>query len=350
MGDRSGIDSRAWLAWGAAVSVPLLAGRHPVLLAELLLIVLTVRAVCLPRSRRAGWGWLVRIAMIAVPIGVVFNMLTVHAGDRDLFRVPGDVPIVGGTVTLNAVIYGLLSGITIVTLVATGTTVAAGLDWSALMRVLPSRAATIAVAGSVAWAFLPQMSTSWREVREAQAARGHRFRGARDLIPLIVPVMAGGLDRSITMAEALESRGFGSSASASRTSTPSSIAIGGALTAAVVGLYLFAVGRSLAAGVALLVAVALGVLGGRSGASEVDRRPTHYRETRWTRADWGVTSGALAAIVATAITIQFRPEALRYEPYPVLDWPVTSPILTLGLALLLLPAVLAPVGPGKEES
>ncbi|HYH10973.1 MAG TPA: energy-coupling factor transporter transmembrane component T, partial [Thermomicrobiales bacterium] len=302
--DRAGIDSRTWLLWGAAVSVPLITGRHPVLIVELLLIVLAVRTVCLPPSRRMGWGWLVRLGAIAVPIGVVFNMFTVHAGDRDLFRVPSDVPIIGGTVTLNAVVYGLLSGLTVVALVATGTTVAAAIDWSALMRLVPARAAAIAVAGSVAWAFLPQLSTSWREIREAQAARGHRWRGVRDALPLIVPLMAGGLDRSVTMAEALESRGFGAVAPMRQASPWPAVAIGGALTTAVAGLYLFAVGRSVEAAASIVGAGVLSLVGAKGGAASSDTRTTRYRETSWARIDWTVAAGALAALVATTVTLQ----------------------------------------------
>jgi len=350
MDDHDGLDSRTWLLWGAAASVPLITGRHPVLLAELLLIVLAVRSVCTPPERRAGWGWLVRLGALAVPIGVLFNMFTVHAGDTRLFRVSDDLPLFGGTVTLNAAVYGLLSGLTVVALVAIGTTVAALIDWSALMRLVPPRAASIAVAGSVAWAFLPQLSTSWREIREAQTARGHRWRGARDAIPLIVPLMAGGLDRSVTMAEALEARGFGGTAPAGRRSAWPPAALGAALTMAVVGIYLFAVGRSLGAAGAILVAGVVALVGVRGGGPTAGIRSTRYRETVWTRADWLVCGGALTALVATVVTLQLQPEALRYEPYPSLDWPVTSPLLVLLLALLMVPAVVAPTGPAGRHT
>ena len=329
------------------MTAPLLTGRHPVVIVELLLIVFVVRSVALPPSRTAGWGWLVRLGMIAVPLGVIFNMFTVHAGNRELFRVPGNVPLIGGSITWNAVVYGLLSGLTIVALVAAGTTVAAAIDWSELMRLVPSRAANIAVAGSVAWAFLPQLSVSWREIREAQAARGHRWRGVRDVVPLVVPLMAGGLDRSISMAEALESRGFGVSMSGRRSSPLQAVAIGGALTAGTIGLYLFAVGQSLPAAVVVGGAALLGLAGMKGGSGSTAHKTTHYRTTRWSWADWIVATGAVASLVAVAATLQLQPAALRYEPYPSMDWPVTSPWLALALALLMLPAVIASASPGE---
>ena len=344
-----GLDVRVWLLWGLAAMIPLLSGRHPIVIATLLLTVLVVRAVCLPKETSAGWGWLVRLGMIAVPIGVVFNMLTVHAGDRRMFRIPSGVPIVGGDITWNALIYGLLSGATIVVLVATGTTVAAALNWSELMRHMPARAANVAVAGSVAWTFLPQLSKSWREIREAQTARGHQWRGVRDAVPLVVPLMAGGLDRSITMAEALESRGFGAQASVNKPSTWPSIAMAGSMTAAVAGLYLFAVGRSASAAVILLLAMFCGAVAIRPGASTHRHRSTHYRRRRWTQRDTVVATGAATAIATIAVYLQVLPETLRYEPYPAIVWPAASPWLVLALGMLMLPAVVAPTSSEAGE-
>jgi energy-coupling factor transport system permease protein len=338
----SRLDSRVWLAWGAAGSLPLLAGRHPIVILELLAVALVVRAVCLPPARTTSWSWLVRLSAMAVPIGIVFNIATVHAGDRLLATLPDGIPLFGGELTWNAAIYGALSGLAIVGLVLIGTTVAAGIEWNDLMRMLPARAAGLAVAGSVAWAFLPRLALSWREIREAQTARGHRWAGPRDAVPLVVPLLAGGLDRAILMAEALESRGFGASAprSASRAVTA---AVAAAVIAATTGLYLFAVGRGAPALALFLLAglllVAL-VVTGRDGAG---RGVTRYRTRQWTPADSIVLAGATVAMLTAAVALQFEPELLRWDPYPVLAWPAGSIWLPLGLASLLLPAVVAPV-------
>jgi energy-coupling factor transport system permease protein len=265
-----------------------------------------------------------------------------------ILRTPEALPVIGGVITWNAVVYGLLSGMTIVALVAAGTTVAAAIQWSALMRLLPARAATVAVAGSVAWTFLPQLATSWREIREAQAARGHRWRGARDAVPVVVPLLAGGLDRSLTTAEALEARGFGASGPSQPGIRWVAPAFGVALTGAVTGLYLFAIGRSLDAVIVIAFAAGLGILAARAG-SDVAVRPTHYRITALTRADAVVMTGAALAVVGLILALQLQPGALRYEPYPTLTWPVTSPLLAGALGMLLAPAVLAPAPAMESE-
>ncbi len=343
------LDTRAWLLWGAAASVPLLIGRHPFVIAQLLVIVLVVRAVCLPSKHIQGWSWLLRVGMAAVPLGVLFNTLTVHAGNAVLFRLPEELPLFGGRLTWNAMAYGLLSGVTIVVLIAIGTTVAAGLDWSALMRLIPARASGIAVAGSVAWAFLPQLTTSWREIREAQAARGHRWRGVRDVVPLVVPLLAGGLDRSITMAEALEARGFGAAAVSPRVGRLPAVAAGASLTAVVLALYLFVVGQSLLAAGAALGALVSAAVGLGVGGGEERVKPTRYRRVVWTQEDTVVAAGALLAVLATAVALQVEPSTLRYDPYPVMRWPSTELWLLLALSALMVPAAVAPAYRGAGE-
>ncbi len=338
----SRLDSRVWLIWGAAASLPLLAGRHPLVIAELLAIALVVRTVCLTPTRMMSWGWLVRLSALAVPIGILFNLATVHAGDRVIATIPDRIPLVGGVLTWNAAIYGALSGLAIVCLVLIGTTVAAGIEWSDLMRMLPARATGLAVAGSVAWAFLPRLALSWREIREAQTARGHRWSGPRDAVPLVVPLLAGGLDRAILMAEALESRGFG--ASAPRTSSRIGAAAAAvAIVAATTGLYLFAVGRGGEAAIIIAIAglaVTYLVVTGRNGAGP---RITRYRTRQWSLADTIVVVGALVAVLSIGAALQVRPDLLQWNPYPALSWPAGSLWLPLGLAALLVPAVVAPV-------
>ena len=337
----SRLDSRAWLAWGAAASLPLLAGRHPLLIVELLAIALVVRAVCLTPSRAMSWGWLARLSALAVPIGILFNLATVHSGDRVIVTLPDDIPLLGGDLTWNAAIYGALSGLAIVCLVLFGTTVAAGIAWSDLMRMMPARAAGLAVAGSVAWAFLPRLAQSWQEIREAQPARGHRWSGPRDAVPLVVPLLAGGLDRAVVMAEALESRGFG--AATPRSSSRADAMVGAvAIVAMTTGLYLFAVGRGVA-GLLLVaiagLAVATLVVTGRDGSGP---RITRYRTRHWALADTIVVAGAAIAVVSVVAALQTAPDLLRWNPYPTLAWPDGSAWLPLGLATLLLPAVVAP--------
>jgi len=333
------IDSRAWLAWGLAAMVPLLVARHPLLVLEELLIVLAVWNVWAQRAA-SGWRWIVRLAVVFLVVGVIFNVLTVHAGNQVLAILPDALPLVGGPLTLNALSYGVVSGATILTLVLVGTTVAAGLVWADLARALPPRLAPLAVAGSVAWAFLPGTAAAFRDIRETQAARGHRVRGARDLPPLIVPLLGGGLERAMTMAEALEARGFGGPAAAPGRAVGRWTMLG-ALGSGMLAAYAFAVGRAGLAVGGLAVTLVLAALTTR-GASPT-RPTTRYRELVWHPADRAVTGAAALALVAFLWRRWAVPEAAIFNPYPDLALPSTDPWMLVALAPLLVPAFLVPV-------
>lgn len=336
------LDSRAWLAWGASAIVPLLIARNPWVVAVILGCVLAVRRAWAPHHRH-GWGWIVRLAVIFMAVGVLFNALTVHSGNQVLFTIPDAVPLIGGRITLNAVAYGIVSGVAIVTLVLTGTTVAAGLVWADLMRVMPARVAPLAVAGSVAWSFLPGASRTFHEIRESQAVRGHRLRGTRDLPPLIVPLLGGALDQAITMSEALESRGFGAVVEARKTSAASRVALVIAIAAFLLVAYAGAVGQEPVALVAAVIGVTGGIVALRGAGA--GRRTTRYRPAQWREPDMLVAIASLCTILLFLWRSRVYPDAAIFNPYPNLHWPVLDLVMLASLALLAVPALLAPSSP-----
>lgn len=347
------LDSRAWLGWGLAAMTPLLLSRNPWLLLQVLLIVSVVRAVWRPAMSHQGMSWFLRIAATFVVVGVFFNVLTVHSGDRVIADLPGSWPVVGGILTWNALVYGVLGGVALFTLVLTGITISTLISWTDLFHVLPRRLAPIAVTGSVAWAFLPQTAAAWRQIREAQTMRGHRFRGVRDFIPIVVPVLAGGLDRSLVMAEALESRGFGASAGIfSRHPNPwREIAFGlGVITGLgglAVAIYCLAVGITTWAIIAGLVGCISLVALVRTSPTPRPVR-TRYRTLHWTPADSLVTVASLVTVSIVTIWNGVRPASLAYAPYPTLAIPRVDIPLLLTLGLLLTPALV--FRPGTQST
>lgn len=309
-----------------------LMGRNPFAMLSVLLAVMAVREA-LPPEVRIGWTWVVRLGIFFVALSVVFNILTVRAGDRIIGHIPSWVPVIDGAITLNSVVFGFLSGLAVLTLVMAGITLAAVLDWSAVLRLLPQSLTGAGVAGSVAFAFFPQMVASYREIVDAQAMRGFDLRGPRDYLNLAPLLLSGGIERAVTMSELLESRGFGG-APAPRTSRALTFAPAVGLGVLCVGAYLFAVGQLLLAAIAGVLGVALLAAFVRSGRKTEVRR-TRYRPLVWRRTDWIVLAGALVAALAVVFA---EPGAVRYEPYPTLTAPVASVPLAVGLLGLLAPA------------
>jgi energy-coupling factor transport system permease protein len=213
---------------------------------------------------------------------------------------------------------------------------------------MPDQLSTAAVAGSVAFAFIPQTAVAFREIREAQLARGHRFRGIRDAIPLLVPLLTGGLERAVTMAEALESRGFGAPLGAERRRnwTRSAALVLGLASLSASG-YFLSVGKVLECGVATgaaLVVLGFGVRGNRPVVSR-----TRYREMVLAGRDLAVMIGAGLTAAITIAVLAFDDPAIRYNPYPTLDAPRVNLLLLTSYALLLVPAFVTPAPTGGDE-
>lgn len=326
------IDPRAWLCWAASAMLLPLTGRNPFALLSVLLAVLAVREA-LPHDARLGWSWIVRLGVLFAGLSVIFNVLTVRAGDRVFGTIPGWMPLIDGDLTLNSVVFGLLSGLAVLALVLIGITLAAVLDWSAVLRLLPQSLTGAGVAGSVAFSFFPQMVASYREIVDAQAMRGYELRGPRDYLNLAPLLLAGGIERAVTMSELLESRGFGGAPAPVR-SRMRALAPAVGLGAVCVAAYLFAVGEPLAALIGAGFASCLLALTIWSGRS-IEVRRTRYRPLVWHRGDWVVLVGAGIAAMSVLLA---GDAAVRFEPYPELDWPVASVPLTLGLLGLLAPA------------
>ena len=345
------LDPRVWMVWLAAVIIPALAGRNPFPLFALLIVVVVVRSAWAPAlARDVGWSLILRFAIIAAVISIVFNVLTAPFGDQVLLSLPGWWPL-GDVVTANALIYGLLSAVAVVVIILAGTTAGSLADWPELLRSVPARFLPLAVAGSVAWAFIPQTIGTLRDIRDAQRVREIGVASARTLVPIVVPLLATSLERATTMAEALESRGFGGpamrSGASSRTSRARSLAAPIGLTLGVAGVYLLLDGSALT-GIAvatagtLLIAVALAV-GGRDARSR-------YRNRIWRPRDSVILAASLTSLLTTGLTLTTGASALRYSPYPDIAIPVVGIPLIVALGLLLAPAIVAPLVPVRKPT
>lgn len=337
------LDPRAWLLWAAAALIPPLLGRNPWPIAATLLAVFSVWAVWSPCAAGRRWRPLLRLAFVFGVVSVIFNVLTVRAGDVVIGHFPDSWPIIGGALTLNALVFGLLGALAIFTLVTVSATLGVVLDWTLAVRLLPDRMAPLAVAGSVAWTYLPQTTVALGEIRDAQTARGFRARGSRDVLPLLLPLLGGGLERAMITAEALEARAFGAPlAGEAQTGAWRLIALLLGLTATATGAYVLILG-SLSVGAVLLAAGALLLVASVARrSSSRDRRRTRYREPVWEQAEWIVAGASLFVLAAQVVLLARDAGAFRYEPYPSIDVPAVNLPLLMLLGLLLAPAAVRP--------
>jgi len=344
-------DVRAWMVWGTSAFLIALLARNPFVLVELGIVALTVRFACVPPERLAGIGWILRVAPLMLAIGVVFNVLTVRSGDRVLATLPDSWPVIGGDLTWNAFAYGVVSALALFVLLLVGTTLGALMRWIDLTRILPQRVAPLAVAGSVAWVFLPELSRSFTDIRETMALRGIPLRGPRSFLPLVVPLLAQGLERAMTTAEVLEARGFGGRpvrAGSRRAGGMADLALIAGLVALAAGSYDLVSGGRIAW--PILFAGGAAALGtGLLRRPVADAPRTRYRLARWRWMDTATCAGSVAVAAIFLWRWIAQPAGLGFDPYPHLEWPPVDLPMMLVMPLLALPAAIVAFGPGDDR-
>jgi energy-coupling factor transport system permease protein len=326
------INPLAWLCWFAAAAAVPLVSRNPF---YLLLDLLVVSVVYLTRPRRdpaaRAWRLFALVGLTLATFSVGFNLLTVHVGDATMARLSDWLPIVGGRLTWNGLVYGVLSALAIGTLLLAATAFNTSVRHGELLRLLPGRVAGLGVAGGVALTMIPHTISAGRDILDAQRSRGYRLRGLRDARVVIVPLLATGLERALTLSEALETRGFGASAMTAQPQPRRGLVALAAL-ALVGGLLALGAGH-LPLGVALLaLAVVAAVL-----ATPARMRRTRLRPLRWNTSSLVVTLAAGATLAGLLTASSLLHARLYYDPFPRLNRPTFEPLAGGSILLLLAP-------------
>lgn len=334
----------AWLAWLAAAALPALSTRNPLYL-SLLLLAVGVTNLALARANpiARSWGAFVRFGVWLWLLTIPFTALTSHYGTVVLFRLPASWPVIGGPITLESILYGITGGLALISLLMVFATFNIAVDQARLLRMTPGFVYQAGVVAGIAVAFVPQMVASWQAIREAQQVRGHKVRGIRDLLPLLLPLLVTSLERAMQLAESMEARGFGgqsvSGTPRQRLANQTAILGGlGALGFGLTGLGFWPDWRVIGGA---LVAGGVGLL--LWSFWDQGRRVKRSRYQRWTwqRLDRVVLAVSLLSSAGWLAAWLLRPDALSYYPYPPYSpWPAFNPLLGVFVALVAIPGLL----------
>jgi energy-coupling factor transport system permease protein len=339
-----------WVIWLVTVLVMLSITRNPLYLMIILLCIFFV-GLALQKagaeSIRPFSFWKIAIWIIIFATG--FNALTSHYGQTVLFTIPGRLPLLSGNVTLEAIVYGATNGLILIGMLASFMVLNMALPVRDLISLVPRAFFPVAVVTSIAVTYLPTTLRQFQQIREAQAVRGHQMRSLRDWLPLLMPLLVGGMEHAMQLAEAMTARGFASSDPViGRQQLYPRIAMllgVGMLSAGwLMQLSLTSQGGWLWIGVgAILIVGALWVVGRHS-------HRTTYRRPPWAWMDWislGL-SGLLLALCLLPIP-GWSHQSLSYNPYPKLTIPPFESAVGVAMMGLIVPGLFVLFNASRES-
>jgi energy-coupling factor transport system permease protein len=347
-----GLHPGAWWIWAISLAVAASRTTNPLLLAILLAV---TSVVVVARRSDAPWARAYRLYLMLGAVIIVLRVLLHVAvgfkyGDHVLIRLPQmALPgwaagiQVGGTVYLEGLLGAFFEGLRLATLIACIGAANALANPKRLLRALPGALHEIGVAFVVSLTVAPQLADSVHRVRRARRLRGDTARGLRAVGRVALPVLQDALDRSILLAAAMDSRGYGRSVRASaRTRRTSGVLVLTGLMATCVGTFglLDAQSATVLGVPALVTGLALAAAGIWVGGQQV-RRST-YRPDPWRAPEWATAACGLAAVAGMLFVGHHDPGALT-APLQPLGVPALPLVATAGILAAALAAVVSPL-------
>ena len=341
----------AWWLWALALGTAASRSTNPLFLGLVLAVagyVVSARRSTEPWAR--SYGVFLKLGLIVIAIRTLFHVVFGGTyGTTVLVTLP-EVPLpdraagirIGGPVTAEGLVYALYDGLRLAVLLACVGAANSLANPKRLLRSLPAALYEVSVAVVVTLTVAPQLITSARQVRRARLLRGDTSRGLRAFRTVLVPVLQDALDRSLALAAAMDSRGYGRTAgvpAAVRRATGALLLAG--LVGMCVGVYgLLDAASPMVVGMPMLLAgVALAAAGLVLASRRVPR--TRYRPDRWRAREVVVVAAGLAAIAGVLVAEAVGDRHL-VPPTAPLSVPSLPLLAAVGVLVALLPAWVAP--------
>lgn len=342
----------AWWLWAIGLAVAASFTTNPLLL--LLLIGVACFVVVLRRGD-APWARSLRVYLLLgafiVVVRVAFRCFLGASGSGtvllDLPRIPLPDWAAGvsllGPIHLSDVLDGLYDGLRLAAMIICIGAANSLANPKRLLKVVPIALYDIGTVVVVAVSVFPQIADSIGRVRRAQRLRpdsgGRKWHVVRRMI---VPVLADALDRSLLLAAAMDSRGYGRRGPTPvRTRRILGVLTVAGLIAVCIGVFGVLDDRAPAAfrWPAFVLGVALAAVGLAFSARE--RTVTRYRVDPFGVTACAVAASGLAAGGLMILAGQYAPAHLNPSTTPV-TWPVVDLLPLMAAVIGLLAAVVSP--------
>lgn len=341
----------AWWAWALGLAAAASRTTNPLLLA---LLIAVAAFVVQARRPEAPWGrsfsFFLRLGVIVIVVRIGVQLLFGAAvGTTTLVELPGlTLPVwmagvrIGGEVTLESLLMAFYDGLRLATILICIGAANSLASPTRLLKSVPAALYELGVSVVVALTFTPQLVTDIDRLRTSRRLRGRPTTGVRAIAGSAIPVLEGALERSIDLAAAMDSRGYGRRGSVTRRQRllTSTLLLGGLIASAIGVFGLVGSGAPPILGLPMLAvgtvaAVAALALAGRT------RVRTRYRPDPWARPEWLVTGSgvATATLFAAGAWLAIPGMQTAFDP-PA--WPSLPLIALLGIGVAVLPAWACP--------
>lgn len=341
----------AWWLWALGLATAASRTTNPILLAMILAV---AGYVVVRRRSDAPWALAFRMYLLLgafiVVMRVVFRIIFGGGqGDTILFTLP-QIPLpewaagirLFGPVAAEQLLGGFYDGLRLATMVICIGAANALANPKRMLKAVPGALYEVGTAVVVALTVAPQLVESVQRVRRARRLRAGGQKGMRALRGIIIPVLEDALNRSLALAAAMASHGYGRTGRvAARTRLLTGFLVLAGMLGVCAGLYgvMDSSTPAYMGAPMLLAGLAVAVVGFLLGGRRVGR--SRYRPDRWMAAELLVVGAGLGTGALMYLTTRVDPANL-YPTLSPLSWPEVGLLPALAVLVGALPAWLAP--------
>jgi energy-coupling factor transport system permease protein len=206
------------LGWVTSVFVLALILNNPI---DLSLLFLATLLPLIAAKVVREWASIISFILYLCLVIIVINALVSSHGSHILWQAPFKVPLIGSpTITLEAIFFGVGMSLRLLAIISafailTFTVHPDDLMLAMVKMKLPYKSVLVM---SLTTRFIPTLIDDVERISDVQRSRGLELdRGnlvqrIRSRIAIVIPLLSNSLDRTVQVAEAMESRAFGTGA------------------------------------------------------------------------------------------------------------------------------------------
>jgi energy-coupling factor transporter transmembrane protein EcfT len=207
-----------WWLFSCAIAISIARVNSPVFA---IAAVGAISVLVITQKEDAPWSqsftWTLKLSLWIITIRAIIGVLIgVPIPGTVLFRIPiiylpAWMPgiRIGGDVTLERLSSSISEGIIICSIIVIFGAASSLTSPHRLLRVLPVYVYEFGISIVIATSALPQLVSSVKRIRTAQRLRGQRTSGLKAFRRIALPLLEESLSRSLDLAAAMDSRGYG---------------------------------------------------------------------------------------------------------------------------------------------